>query len=134
MRLLDLFRGRNAALEAAMAGDDRRAFFEELLASRLLLPAPGVGRRKVEAGSRVSFVSMNDSLGRRAMIAFTSDTALRAWRPEGCDCLKVPVRELSRMALASGLDALVVNPRGPAARVIEKKGLIALSEGRTSDE
>jgi hypothetical protein len=136
MGLLDLFRKRspNAALEAAVAGNDRRAIFEKLLRSSLLLPAPGVAGRKVEAGMNLSFVSMNDSLGRRAMIAFTGDAALRAWRPEGCECLRVPARELARMALASGLDALVLNPRGPVSGVIEKQALVALSEGRVPDD
>jgi hypothetical protein len=34
------------------------------------------------------------------------------------------------MALRSGLDAVVINPRGPAGGVIDKRALAALAEGR----
>lgn len=133
MGLFDFFR-RRPTLEDCMAGEDRRALYAKLLESRLLLPTPGLGGQQLEPGAAVSFVTMNDSLGRRAMIAFTGEAALRAWQAEGCAHIVVPVRELARMALASNLEAVVVNPRGPVTRVVEKSALVALSKGRMPDD
>jgi hypothetical protein len=130
---------RNDALDqlmGALARNDtregRQALYRELLKSRLILPTPGMSARPtpLPPGSAIRFVSTTGPQGGSAMLVFSSDEALRAWRPAGCDHIIAPARELFGMALRSGLDSVMVNPRGPAGGVIDRLALAALAEGR----
>src|SRR5207302_11005216 len=44
--------------------------------------------------------------------------------------LIAPAKELFGMAIRSGLNAVVINQRGPAGGVIDKRALAAIAEGR----
>src|SRR5207237_10666005 len=96
----------------------------------LATPGLSASQTSTDDGAKVRFVSATAPQGGSAMLLFSSDAALRAWRPSGCDTLIVPAKELFGMALRSGPDAVVINPRGPAGGVIDKRALAALAEGR----
>src|SRR5260370_6452203 len=120
---------RNDALDrlmGALARDDtregRQDLYRELLKSRLILPTPGISARQtpLQPGSKIGFISRAGPQGKSAMLVFSSDEALRAWRPVGCDHIIAPAPELFGMALRSGLDSVMVNTRGPAGGVIDR--------------
>jgi hypothetical protein len=112
--------------------EGRQDLYRELLKSRFILATPGMSARQtpLQPGSKLDFVSTTGPQGRSAMLVFSSDDALRAWRPVGCAHIIAPARELFGMALRSGLDSVMVNPRGPAGGVIDRLALAALAEGR----
>lgn len=63
-----------------------------------------------DAMASVTFVA-ND--GRRALLAFSSIAALRAWDPAARP-LPQPGREIAASALEGGMDALILDIAGPA--------------------
>ncbi|MBF4163056.1 SseB family protein [Nocardioides acrostichi] len=129
------------ALERALAdyhrapGADAHARVVAALASaRLLVPVVAVlGESEVDAAGLVSdkssemaAVLLTGRDGRRALLAFSGMTPLRAWR---ADARPVPVtaRDAARSALQEGADALVVDVAGPALLVVERADLEGLA-------
>ena len=127
-----LDRYMTAAARAGASPRTLQELYRALLSSRLILATPGLSASQTPRndGAKVRFVSTPAPQGEDAMLLFSNDAALRDWRPSGCDTLIAPAKELFGMALRSGLDAVVINPRGPAGCVIDKRALAALAEGR----
>jgi SseB protein N-terminal domain/SseB protein C-terminal domain len=131
--LEDLMRALGAGVEPARLS----RFYGALLESRLLLPTPAleaqgltVGRAHV-AGEEttIRFVAQRDAEGRGVLVAFTSDAAVRAWRPAGCDTIALAARDLFTMAVRAGLHSAVLNPAGPSGGAIAHSALLSLAEG-----
>jgi len=134
----------NAGLEAQMralaqGAEAARlaAFYAALLKSRLLLPTPGLegqgfalGRAHVAGeDTTIRFVTRRDAEGRRVLLVFTSDAAVRAWRPAGCDTILLGARDLFTMAVGAGMYSAVLNPAGPAGGAISHGALVSLADG-----
>ena len=127
-----LDRYMTAAARPGASPQTLQELYRALLSSRLILATPGLSASQtpMDDGAKVRFVSTTAPQGESAMLLFSSDAALRAWRPSGCDTLIAPAKELFGMAIRSGLNAVVINPRGPAGGVIDKRALAAIAEGR----
>jgi hypothetical protein len=126
------------ALAAGGGAADRRRFHEALLRAQLIIPSPGLQATGLPMNAAVrtdqevnlNLIGVEAPDGGRAMLGFTSEAALLAWRPVGCPYLSMPVPEALAMALGAGFGSLVINPRGPAGGWIPEAELRALAEGK----
>ena len=66
--------------------------------------------------------------GRKALLAFTSMTSLRAWNPEARP-VPVPVAQAAASAIQDGADALLVDVAGPTLLAVEGDDLRSLALG-----
>lgn len=128
----------SAALAAydAQPGAGFHAALAALQDSRLLVPVVAV-LTEAEQGedglardksSEMAAVLITGRDGRKALLAFTSTDALRAWNPEARP-VAVHAREAARSALHDGAEALVVDVAGPALFPVEGEDLRDLAEG-----
>ncbi len=111
-----------------------------LLASRVLVAVIAVadedsdapGARGAPKEADMAVVTMRAPSGRLALPVFSSVDALAAWSGEA---RPVPVAGVlaARAAYDEGATALLVDPAGPARRVVEGPDLLALAEARRSD-
>jgi hypothetical protein len=85
----------------------------------------GLARDK---SSEMAAVLVTGRDGRKALLAFTSTDAMRAWNPEARP-VAVTAREAARSALHDGADALVVDIAGPALFPVEGDDLRDLAAG-----
>jgi hypothetical protein len=84
-------------------------------------------------GTRIPFIARTGPDGKKTVLAFSSDAALLAWRPEGCDTVELAVPDLCKLALDSSAASVTLNPNGPAGGLIFEDELRALAEGRAPD-
>ena len=144
MSLLGRLFGRGDSVSNARLEDYMRAlardveparlskFYAALLKSRLLLPTPALEAQDFVLGrayvagedTTIRFVTQRDAEGRGVLLAFTSDAALRAWRPAGCDTILLGARDLFAMAVSAGMHSAVLNPAGPAGGAIDRKSVV----------
>jgi hypothetical protein len=68
--------------------------------------------------------------GRKALLSFTSNEALKAWNPEARP-VPVPARQAALAALQDEADALLLDVAGPVLFAVEGADLRALAEGLT---
>jgi hypothetical protein len=129
------------ALAAADTPQNRSAFYRDLLKARLRLASPGAigsgklpeGEGVAAEGTKIPFLARTGPDGRKMVPAFTSETALLAWRPEGCDTVELSVPDLCRVALNAEAGSVVINPAGPVGGTLLEGELQALAEGRSPD-
>jgi hypothetical protein len=128
------------ALADALAGyaSDRAPapVLAALCRARLLLPVVALlGESEVgddgmvrDKSADVASVQMQARDGRRALLAFTSSSALRAWDPKA---RPVPVSALdaARAARSEGAAALLVDVGGPVPFVVEAEDLQDMAAG-----
>lgn len=125
------------ALEAYAA--DPSAYAQVLAAvaeSRLLVPVVAVlGDVEYDEqglahdkSSDMATVLLTGADGRQALLAFTSLTAMAAWRPDARP-VPVPARDAARAALQDDADALVIDVAGAAPFAIEGEDLRGLARG-----
>jgi hypothetical protein len=127
------------ALARADTPEGRAAFYAALVESRLLLAAPGAvgsgklvpGESVAVEGTRIPFIARTGPDGAKTALAFTSQEALLAWRPEGCDSVELSARDLARAVLGAGARAVALNPSGPAGGLLPEEDLRALADGWT---
>jgi hypothetical protein len=130
----------NRALEKAirdLAETDsparRRAFYDLLKQSTLILATPyGTpdGRPKTSDGTlQIGFMASTDANGKPAMLAFTSEAALLAWRPVGCTYTALAARDVFRLAVQKELETIIVNSHGPTGGYITRSEFVSLAEG-----
>jgi hypothetical protein len=125
------------ALAMGGGADVRRRFFAALLRSRLILPSPGLAATGLPMNTKVrpvedvtiNLIATEAPDGSQGLVAFTSELALRAWRPVGCPYVELVGSEVIRMALHSELKSIVINPRGPTGGYVSHAELLALAEG-----
>jgi SseB protein N-terminal domain len=111
-----------------------------LLATRVLVAvvaladedSDGPGARDGRKEADMAVVTVRAASGRLGLPAFSSIQALAAWSQ---DARPVPVAGVlaARAAYDEGATALLVDPAGPARRVVEGPDLLALAEARRSD-
>ena len=82
-----LDRYMTAAARPGASPQTLQELYRALLSSRLILATPGLSASQtpMDDGAKVRFVSTTAPQGESAMLLFSSDAALRAWRPSGCD-------------------------------------------------
>ena len=130
----------NRALEACMRAlaqgesvEKRSAFYAALRASTLLIATPGMepdAREKTAEGpQQIRFIATTDLDGKSAMLAFTSEAALLAWRPVGCVYTALSARDVFNLALKGPADHILINVSGPVGGRIERHEIHALAEG-----
>lgn len=127
-----------AALAAGGGKDARRRFFTAFMRSRLIVPSPGLAASglPMNAGPRpvgdvrINLVGIEAPDGGNGLVVFTSEQALRRWRPVGCPYVEVAGAEAVKMAMRPELGSIVVNPSGPARVHVARAELVALAEAR----
>jgi hypothetical protein len=111
-------------LAAALLDGDRGRIVTALVNARLLVPVVAVPARAADAEMALPALVRAD--GRRALPAFSSYEALRAWQS---DARPVPMRG-SRVvigAAAEGYHAVVLDVAGPVMHVVEDRDLDRLA-------
>lgn len=109
----------------------------ELGAARLLVPviaevtrvAAGAKGVQVDKEADMAVVGLQTSDGRRCAVAFTGLDSLAAWHPEARP-VPVTIDQAAAAALDDSSSALIVDPAGPAALVLESDLLTSFAEGR----
>lgn len=130
-----------ALAEIASADDParRRRVYEELLRARLLVLTPrGQGVITSEGGSpkemAIELFTLRAEDGRTGLPVFTDQEALRRFGPpEALISLLLDGRIVFRLALESDIDAVVINPGGPAGGEVERPEMSALAQGQIPD-
>ncbi|MBI3073398.1 MAG: enhanced serine sensitivity protein SseB C-terminal domain-containing protein [Deltaproteobacteria bacterium] len=117
-----------ARLARGDAPEDRGELYRTLLESTLLIATPGRIATGKSSSTDMSFIAAYDPQGDKAMVAFTCEAALFAWRPSGCDFVELEARAAFQMALQKGL-TIVINPGGPSGGYLTRSELTALSQG-----
>jgi hypothetical protein len=114
----------------------RRALYEQLLKTSLLLPKPGepgdpeVGKSMVlRGGSEVQIITVRNPQGQPIMAAFTDPGALLAWRPEGSRYVALRTQDALSLAIANGMSGVIINPSGPVGGELTRREMIVLAEG-----
>lgn len=132
-RLLDLMK----RLAAGATPELEQEFFKTLLASSLRVPSPGVdsqglpwGEGVAAAGTKLRVLGTTAPDGRRAMLAFTGEKALRVWRPVGCDSVEMKVSDACALALSAGMEAVLLDRGSPHCCALSGETLRDLAEGR----
>ncbi len=133
------------ALSDVGAGAPLQTAVAALCDARLLVPVvatpgevghdgPGPARDKT---ADMAAVLLTGRDGRRALLAFTGMSTLRAW-DAGARPVPVTTRHAAQAALSEGADALVVDLAGPVQVPIEGVALQRLADGqrlvRTGDD
>lgn len=114
----------------------RRALYEQLLRSNLLLPKPGVpgdpatGKAvMLKAGSNLHIVTARNPEDQQVMIAFTDPGALLTWRPDGSNYIALRAQDVFSIALANNLAGVIINPAGPVGGLLTPREITMLAEG-----
>lgn len=131
------------ALSQVALDDDpvkRRRVYAELLKARLLVLTPqGEGELAVsETGTpkelAVELFTLQAEDGRGGLPVFTDEDALRRWDPpEGLVSLLLDGPTVCQLALQSAIDAVVINPGGPAGGELGPPELEALARGEVPE-
>jgi hypothetical protein len=124
-----------------LAGGDtperRRSFYETVLTSKLMLATPGQepeGKVRVaDETTTIRFIATTGPDGKPAMVVFTSEAALLAWRPVGCIYTVLSAKDVFPLALQAGMGAIVINPSGPVGGILMRREIEFLAEGRVPD-
>lgn len=109
----------------------------ELGAARLLVPviaevtraAAGVGGVLMDKEADMAVVGLQTPDGRRCAVAFTGLDSLAAWHPQARP-VPVTLDQVAAAALDDSSSALIVDPAGPAALILETELLTPFAEGR----
>lgn len=109
----------------------------ELGTARLLVPvvaettraATGHGGLQVDKEADMAVVGLQTPDGRRCAVAFTGLDSLAAWHPHARP-VPVTLDRVAAAALDDSSAALIVDPAGPAALVVELDLLEAFAAGR----
>ncbi len=99
-----------------------------LSSSRLLVPIVAM-HREADSGADIAAVLMQGHDGRKALLAFTSLTALQTWNPEARP-VPVSTADAARSAIAEQASALLVDVAGPTMFVVETADLERLAAGQ----
>ena len=132
--------GLEVAIEQVATADTKEArqqFYRELLASRLILPAPGPADGSLPPGRTIAeyprqslrFIVMQSPEGERAAVAFTSAAAYQAWQPGSSVPVVAPAQEVLSATVAGQCQALLINPAGPVRTVLSRPIVAALADG-----
>lgn len=118
----------------------RRRVYEELLKSRLLVLTPQGGGElsHTEAGTpkelAVELFTLESEDGRSGLPVFTDEDALERWNPpEGLVSLLLDGPTVFQLACQSEIDAVVINPGGPAGGEVGPPELEELARGQVPD-
>ena len=108
---------------------------DQLLSRVLLVPTPETGEPLesgvIEEDRTVSFVVLHDEDGRTVLPAFTSESALCRWRPEGSPYMGLEGQALVEMMAESDWDRIVVDVADPEpitiprSAAVERTGTVA---------
>lgn len=131
--LVELMARLAAEATPALEGE----FYNRLQGARLRVASPSlesqglpVGTLTAVADTEVRLVATTDPAGRRAALAFTSDRALRLWRPVGCDTVELEFPELCRLALSAGVEAVLIDSGSPHCSLVPEAELTEFAAGR----
>jgi hypothetical protein len=120
-------------------GQTRRALYEALVNSTLLVPTaaqgedPQPGWHSLEEDTQLQFIVLTNPQGQTALPVFTDEEALRLWQPEGAPYVAFHAHDLFALALQNNADALVVNVAGPTGGEITRHELSVLAQGTLPD-
>jgi hypothetical protein len=103
--------------------ENRQALYAEILASQLLVPVakplgayPRSGLQPVIGTTDVEFIVIQNTNQQMALLAFTDEQAVNAWKPTDSNYIASNAPDLLQMALEMNVAAIVLNVAGPTAR------------------
>jgi len=77
--------------------------------------------------TQIRFIATTGPDEKPAMLAFTSEAALLAWRPVGCRYTVLSAIDVFGLAAQSGMSTVVINPRGPVGGFLTRPEFLPLS-------
>lgn len=112
-------------LEKAMAGnvamdslDTRMRVYQELLFSDLLLAVPEGSEGEPDQGLRIAILKNAQNV--QFAVAFTGEEAVRRWRPQGGEFVRIKGHDLFKLLDASPAEVIVINPASVPFIVLPK--------------
>ena len=103
--------------------DNRRSLYDALINSQLLVPITKplhnparTGLQQVIGTTDVEFIVVTNQQTQTALLAFTDEQAVKAWKPENSNYIASNAPDLFQMALEMNVAAIVLNVAGPTAR------------------
>jgi hypothetical protein len=102
--------------------DNRKRFYDALLASMLWVPVPeiprelGAGLQTTKAPVELQILGITDRNGTRLTPAFTDSEALRNWDPN-TPHLAIKAKELFRVVMESDVQGIVINLFDPVRKM-----------------
>jgi hypothetical protein len=113
--------------------EQRAALYNLLKQSTLILATPhenpDTGPRVSDGSTEIGFIVTADANGKTAMLVFTSEAALLAWRPVGCTYTAMSARNVFQWAMEKEIETIIINPNGPAGGYLTRPEITALAEG-----
>lgn len=103
--------------------ENRRALYDAILNSQLLVPVAKplgnpnrTGLQPVIGTTDVEFIVVTNKHDQTALIAFTDEQAVKAWKPADSYYIASNAPDLLQMSLEMNVAAIVLNVAGPTAR------------------
>lgn len=103
--------------------ENRRILYDALINSQLLVPIAKplhnpnkTGLQQVIGTTDVEFIVVTNQHSQTALLAFTDEPAVKAWKPENSSYIASNAMDLFQMALEMNVAAIVLNVAGPTAR------------------
>jgi hypothetical protein len=103
--------------------ENRRTLYDALINSQLLVPIAKplhnperLGLQQVIGTTDVEFIVVTNKQSQTALLAFTDELAVNAWKPEKSSFIASNAQDLFQMALEMNVAAIVLNVAGPTAR------------------
>ncbi|MBI5033486.1 MAG: enhanced serine sensitivity protein SseB C-terminal domain-containing protein [Chloroflexi bacterium] len=103
--------------------ENRRVLYDALINSQLLVPIAKplhnpnkTGLQQVIGTTDVEFIVVTNKQDQTALLAFTDEPAVKAWKPEDSNYIASNGTDLFQMALEMNVAAIVLNVAGPTAR------------------
>ena len=102
---------------------NRRVLYDALINSQLLVPIAKplhnpdrTGLQQVIGTTDVEFIVASNKQNQNALLAFTDEQAVSAWKSENSSYIASNAQDLFQMALEMNVAAIVLNVAGPTAR------------------
>ncbi len=118
----------------------RRAFYQALLRSALILPVARDSVADLPPGEQVlsqdtpmNLATFRSEDGEPVLIAFTDEEAVLAWKPEGMAYVALHGADLFPLLIEHPVAEMILNPGGPVRARLTRAEIAALAQSRLED-
>ncbi|NBD36091.1 MAG: hypothetical protein GVY30_08835, partial [Chloroflexi bacterium] len=118
----------------------RRAFYQALLRSALILPVARDSVADLPPGEQVlsqdtpmNLATFRSEDGEPVLIAFTDEEAVLAWKPEGLAYVALHGADLFPLLIQHPVAEMILNPGGPVRARLTRAEIAALAQSRLED-
>lgn len=120
--------------------EHRRAFYQALLTSALILPVAREsvadlppGEQVLSQDTPVNLATFRSEEGEPVLIAFTDEDAVLAWKPEGLAYVALHGADLFPLLTQQPITEMILNPGGPVRARLTRAEITALAQSRLED-